>query len=44
MKALMVCAEVLLGLLILLMTLVCILVAAFVSLFELPKYWRRTHK
>jgi len=37
-------AEFLLGFVILLITLVCIVVAAFVSLFELPKHWRLSHK
>jgi hypothetical protein len=36
--------EFLVGLVILVITLLCIVVAAFVSLFEFPKYWRLSHK
>ncbi len=43
MKWLMLGAEYLVGLLILLVVLLCILVAAFVSLAELPRYFRHMH-
>ncbi len=44
MRLLMIAAEILLGFLILLVTLLCILVAGVVSLFELPKYLAHMHK
>ncbi|MGD9721994.1 MAG: hypothetical protein AB7O59_10225 [Pirellulales bacterium] len=44
MKWFMIAGEYLLGLVILFVTLLCILVAAFVSLLELPRYLRNTHK
>jgi hypothetical protein len=44
MKWLITAGEYLVGLLILFLTLLCIIVAGFVSVFEFPRYWRRTHK
>lgn len=44
MKTLMNAGEFLVGVVILLITLVCIAVAGVISLTELPRYWQRTQK